>query len=379
MQQTPESNSQRNSFGEKLNAALKVGTKFFGRSSGIPMEPQAATPTKIDPHTFRTMNEVLEAIPPQVPDVFKEQAKIAADFVTRLDRGEPLADPKLGLFVDQLAHTGFRYSVYVHHQYHFGEPGPDPKVALPVWLQNEYLQAKGIFRGQGSLKETDQPIVQSLFDKWVSNMDYRVGPNGTYFVLDASKSQVPKARNFKCYVEGIDLLEALQQGKLPALFKNLEQLGVNPNEMKLFEAGRLVLYYFKDINIAEGIRTTFDRNKVHFRGPAQDVDEVNIDKQGNLKVEVANSNDGALGEGGHSVIDYKVQKYAPTAFLDNYLQLCLWAGKNPSEPYKTSFVYFEDWEGRAKKGNLNGLIKKASEMVQYPVLYTPHRLDVARK
>lgn len=56
-------------------------------------------------------------------------------------------------------------------------------------------------------------------------------------------------------------------------------------------------------------------------------------------------------------------------FLDNYLQLCLWAGKDPSEPYKPSFAYFIDSEDKAG-GNVDGLVAKASPMTGYSVLHT---------
>lgn len=335
--------------------------------------------TPESPRVFGTMEEVLEAIPPQVPDVFKQQAKIAAEFITRLDHQEALTDPKLRIFVEQLSHTGFRALVYFHNRSLFGKQGPDPKDALPTWLQNEWLVANNVFR-EKSLAQEEVPMVQSLFDNWVKTqgMNYRVGPNGTHFALDSSHSQVPKTRTFKCYVEDIDLLEALQQEKFPALFGDLKTLGVNPDEMKLFEGDRLVLYYTKDITLAERIRGAFAKHAVYFRGPAQDVQEVNVDDQGILKTKEVTSNDGALGEGGHTPIRYKVRRYTSPEFLDNYLQFCLWAGKDPSESYKTSFVYFIDWEGRAKN-NLNNLIQKASEIAQYPILYTDHRLHVARK
>lgn len=379
MPEINQTSAQGNAFGKRLRSVFSERTgKLFGwmsKSSTLSQEDPKNSPNS--PESFTTLEEVLQAIPTEVPVIFQQQAREAADFITRLDNSESLSDPKLRTFVGQLASAGFRSLVYIHSQPQLSRQGPSPSDALPTWLQTEFLKTQGFFKKEASTKNPETEI-QALFNKWVVShkMDYEDQPNGTYFTVSTEKVTTPFPRTFKCYVEGTELLEALYNNKFTQLFEDLKALGINPNEMKLLDGSRLVLYYFKDVGISDRIRETFDENGVHFRGPAQDVSEINIDEDGNLEIKPTTSNDAALG--GHSPIKYKVKKYTPSEFLDNYLQICLWAGKNPAEPYKTSFVYFLDQEGRAKN-NLANLIQKVSPDVGYPILYAKHRLDIARK
>lgn len=319
------------------------------------------------------LQEVIDRIPPQVPEIFKNQAKITAKYIQELDQGNLDDNHARDRFVQQLSSTGFIRGVYIRHS--FGglfQDAPLPKNALPAWLFDENIR-----RGKYD-PEKVKPI-QEMYDKWANQSKFGHHKNefGEFSEFPNQDNSIPMTHWFKVYVEGGYLKEGLGSGDLPVVLDKLTTANLNPNQMKLFEGSRLVLYFGRDIKQIDQIRKQFNDYGLDFRGPAQDVYEVRVEEDGSLKLDNFTSNDGGLGEGGHSVVDYKLKRYNSAEFLDNYLQLCLYAGKDPSEPYKTSFVWFVDREGKMEGDEKKKL--QAEKIAAYPILYTRHRLDIVRK
>lgn len=317
------------------------------------------------------LREVVDRLPSYIPEDFRKRALVAARYITELDSGTVKGDKARERFRDQLTSTGFIGSVYMRHQYSNLFPNaPDPQTALPQWL----------YGGKKSDSEhLDVESIESKYQEWVQTKGFEIshGPSGTYYEVGSEDSSVPKTRTFKCYIEGGNLTKGLRTSSLQAVIDDLKKQQIEPNSMKLFEGERLVLYYHHDVGLSDKIRETFRAHGLDFRGPAQDVWEVQITEDNTLRLKSVSSNDGTLGEGGHTPIKYKPREYRPADFLENYLQLCLWAGKAPDEPYKTSFVWFTDPENKAE-GELE-LLAKAQVMTGYPVLYAKHKFDLIDK
>lgn len=359
----PEGQGQ--SLKSRITEIVNTGKKrLFGRSfsrtSNVAISQDGVV--EQDHLTEQTIEGVLESIDPQVPDVFRNQAREAARYIQLLDQGLEGND-RISRFRDQLKFSGFILQAI---RWGHGK-------ALPAWLQMD-------LRTKPADTQREERIGRA-FAAWVDEEDFRldIGRYGNYYILDDSPLTVPQPRQFKCYVKG-DLETVIQNRKLADAFKDLRRTNLNPNKMKLFERSRLVLYYFKDVGLSDNIRAAFRTHGLDIRGPAQDVFQIEPTLDGQIKLDFYTSNDGALGDGRHSPIEYKLTDYNQAKFLDNYLQLCIWAGKDPSEPYKTSFVYFEDMDGLIKdKRKVNSLLPQAEKMAGYPVVYTRHKLDIAKK
>ncbi len=328
---------------------------------------------EVDRELPKNMQEILDRIPSQVPENFKKSAKLAAQYILDLDAGISTDDEGRERFKQQISHTGFIAGVYVHYAYRgVFTDAPNPKDALPTWIYNE--KAKVVRRDE----EKDDRI-QAMYDRWSNKPTFKHHKDSFGYFSDYPNPDhsTPVTHNFKTYIEGKTLEEGLTSGDIPEVLHKLGLENLNPNTMKLFENSRLVLYFGRDVKLAPQIRKQFKDYGLDFRGPAQDVYEVRVNDDGEIELDNFTSNDGSLGEGGHTVVQYNLKKYDPAEFLDNYLQLCLYAGKDPSEPYKTSFVWFMDREGKAK-GNEQMKVK-AEKLAAYPVLYARHRLDLVRR
>jgi hypothetical protein len=311
------------------------------------------------------LQKVLDGIPKNVPEVFHHQAARVAQFITQLDNNPEFNDPEVQTFVKEVRDSGYISLVYIFHHSKLGR-GLDPAEALPGWLQT-----------RKNIPENIEEEIEELFGSWVGakGLSYQDFPDGRYYRLKPRSQLVPLAQHYKCYLENENLLAALKEGRLQTVLENLEEKGISPYDMKLFDNSRLVLYFDQKVESygeADKICKTYG---ILVRGPAQDVFEIDVQDDGSLKERVFTSNDGALGEGGHNPRLYNVEHYAPAAFLENYLNLCLYAGKEPDEPYKTSFVYLIDKEDLAQ-GFIPEVVNQAQEMTGYPVCYAKTRYEV---
>lgn len=348
------------------NGAINAGS---GRELGLPPVAEAAV-------GIRSIEQVLESISPEVPNSFREQAKRVADYIALLDSDIDASDTRAQTFKDELGSAAFIVRVYSHHSRNklVRANYPDPQLALPKWLQRDFK-----ITSQSQQRTQELADIKKEFQNWVGDkkLASHFEPQlGTYYVLDDVDQSTPEPRRFKCYIKQ-DLLTLLREKRLDPLFEELDKQGLNPKELKLDDGGVLMLYYDQDVELSDAIRAVFDNHKIGLRGPAQDVAEINVGEDETLHLDLPYSNDSALGGGNQ--IEYKVREYTPADFLDNYIQFCLWSGKDPSQPYKTSFVYLIDRQEQIPVNERDAAIQQATKMAGYPIVYAKSRLDVARK
>jgi hypothetical protein len=277
------------------------------------------------------------------------------------------ADPEAALqhqevrtFVQELALTGFIGLVHI-----LG----DPSRVLPAWLQNDFLRQHNIGPLE-KLSDAERDEVDNLFTTATQGLRFDETEHGRYFRFPDAPRGAQETRQFKYYVERGELLALLRNDGLNPVLEELQQQHVSPHSMKLSEDEFLVLYFDEaKHNAGEQVRNVFGGYGIAGRGPAQDVFQV-TQNEGQLAVDVFTSNDGALGDGGHNPIEYTARIYDARSFVDSYLRLCLYAGKDPSEPYKTNFVYLVSPDAPTLDPTV---IAEASRFVDYPVVASTSR------
>ncbi|MEK7620224.1 MAG: hypothetical protein AAB413_03225 [Patescibacteria group bacterium] len=304
----------------------------------------------------------------EFPEQFNESAREVAHFLSLLDADpdEAIKDPKIERFVSQLANTGFIGGVYIRHTPFFR--GPAPKIALPRWLHQDFLQRHSL-ESLEELTSAERKEIGQLYKDFVRDYHFHDSEFGRYYEVE-KQSEVPSVpQDYKYYIESKDLLNALRSGKLEEMLNTLATLKALPASFKLFEGSRFVLY-FRGAVSSDSVTNVLNDLGVKGRGPAHDVYEI-IQQDGRVELRSAQlSNDSALGDGGRNPVEYTEPSYDPKHFLETYLRLCLYAGKNPAEPYKTSFVYFISPEDVILE---RGVVDEARALTDYPVVIVPSR------
>lgn len=213
------------------------------------------------------MNELLNQIPPLTPETFKNSAKKAAEYITLLDQGKASGNSVIQQFLVQLNSSMFIEMVRVHDKPpFFRKRYPPAKEALPVWLQSDYLANEGITQPDLDLSYSENQL-ESLYDQWGKQLgaEPKNGVGGTLFVLSQS-SQAPLPRQYKCYIEGKDIYNFLQSGKLTSFVKDLQARSIGPNRSKLYEGNRLVLYFDHDYNDSDQVEQLMSAYGIPYRG-----------------------------------------------------------------------------------------------------------------
>jgi hypothetical protein len=338
------------------------------------VESSSLQPNKVESPPIPEAREFVKELNPELPDVFKRSALLTAGYIEALDADPELAMqyPPVKRFVEQLSQSAFITRIHMRAAMPmFAGSTSDPRICLPSWLQRPDFAMES--PEKRAIREERDREIAVLYDEMMSGKGFEDHPNGRYFSLGRRNTEVPTSRMFKGYVEGDELLRALKDRSIQQLIGELQRAGYL-SESKLFDNDRMVFYFGEDIDRAEEILQYFKIAGIKMRGPAQDVLSVKVDDQGGLELDSFRSNDGALGEGGGTLkSEYTVQRYSQRAFLQNYLQMCLFVGKKPSLPYQTAFVYLVD-PNEVYAGNEAQAIEQASQLVGYPVVYTPNRI-----
>ncbi len=324
-------------------------------------------------------NELAASIPDVNPELsiigyrhaalasFRTQFSQAEKFVKALDDNpdEAIRDPAVRIFVSQLATSGFRI-LAIH-----GWRGLSAD-SLPVWLQNTFL-SKNQFLNNPDLNDISQKRAQKLFEDLVHGVRFEIGRHGTYYSVgrEPVHAHAPAAQRFKCYLEGEALLRALTEKSVQPFFSALNDANCGLWEVKLFESARLVMYFNSSIEQSAPVLKLAKDFSLNLRGPAQDVEQFIVTKDGVLETEGFTSNDGALGHDNKFRLTSAV--YNRPIFLRDYYNFCLFAGKRPDKPYETSFVYLTR-KGEPPSPNEAALVKEAEVIAGYPVIAVERRL-----
>lgn len=318
----------------------------------------------------------LKNMPIETPDTFRDDASHAYNFISKLDQDPDAAiqDPRIRKFVSEIARSGFCGSVYVRYRLKIlYKNAADPSVALPIWLQDDFLRKYDVVDLQESTSSEEGELIEKYFDHLVQKKSFKDTPNGRYFTLSSEASLCPRPRMFKTYLEGAQLFTACQNGSLKKAFDALERLPFGL-QCKLFESSRLVIYGLSDVRCYDEIERIFVEQKISLRGPAQDVWVMDARNQ-KMQLSVAYSNDQALGDGeGLLDTEYTATMYHKDDFFSSYLRLCAAMGKSPAEPYLTSFVCAV---GTARtKAEKQNILAETELLTGYPAVLVKSRREL---
>jgi hypothetical protein len=310
--------------------------------------------------------EFLAQINPNLPGPFLEGSREAVANIEWLD-----ADPDAAVlrydvrtFVRQLSSSGFVNEVYARYAHH----GPDPQQALPDWLQPDFLHQARLSPFT-PITPDERVEINQLFGTASANWRYVDSLQGRYYSFDPVPTAVNETQHFRYYLESRHLLAALRMGRIGDILDDLQKQNLSPAFLKLFENDRLVFYFKRPIGDSDVIKDVLLANNILGRGPAQDIFSI-IHDNGRLQLKSWGPNDTALGDGGYNPNTYTAARYNPRLFSEAYLRLCLYAGKNPAAPYKTSFVYF------LAPNNIRpdaALLNEAAQLATYPIIAAPTR------
>ncbi len=318
---------------------------------------------------------LIDKLNPELPENFRNEAEQTAEYIAALDSGQPLIDPNLRKFVEQLASTGFIQDVFYREKY----GRIDAKKSLPSWLQPDFLATEGIKVNTKLVTSQEIQAVKDTVTNYAVNHKFAAskGHNGDY--VDFPELQKPvtsMSKQFKVYIEPDDI-EATQKGFGSTLDKLIAEQ-ISPRSMKNYvDTGKIILYFNNlPVDSFSKIDTYFKQVGITPRGPAQDVIRLSLDKAGELKKEQWESNDSSLGVplrvDPKDRVQWLYPNYDSGTFLAKYLQLCYDAGKNPSNPYLTSFLHLDidDTYKSINPVELNKFVSAASVKEEYPVFYT---------
>ena len=304
------------------------------------------------------------------PESFQKDAKKVYQYITLLEMNPESAceDPETRKLIRQLAASGCIAGVYIRES----SPGlwsdaPRAKDCLPLWLQEAFVKKHGLDKSTHPLNAQQQMEVCDRFGALVDGLPYKDGVHGRYFELSRCGQTTPLPRQYKYYIEGTELLRALQSGALDRASQALKQLGIGL-ECKLFESDRMVIYGKGDISQANKLLDALMAQDISGRGPAQDVWTLKMNAEGSFEQNVSYSNDQALGDGGKlpDRLEYALKKYSPQAFIEWYLKLCAFIGKSPMEPYRTALVYAIGGNGGHETPSVRA---EAEALAGYPVVF----------
>ncbi len=327
---------------------------------------------KSEMEAHKIIEGITQRLNKELPQEWREQAAKLGEWIIELDAGKMPSDPAVKDFLYQLANSrGMVGSI------------EDNRDFLPTWLMKDFLNKNGVIFEQdvnknklitqAHLNAATAALKRYGNERGLRNYDYMSGQY-VHFMPNSNKDRLPMSQLFKCYIEPSNIPKYIGDNKLPALFDPLDSLvlaGIAPSEMKTIADGGRVALYFRDSPLADyvKIKQIFNEKGISLRGPAQDIERVILDQKGNIILDPdgVSSNDIAL-----DMMEYLDQDkpYNIEAFYIAYLKMCLKSGKDPSFPYKTSFLNFEP-----DRTIDSQLIPKISEYSKanfgYPIVYNP--------
>ncbi len=330
---------------KRLDAIVNVYLKRLETSS--PAQPAQQVETENLTSRIRTAETIhindalpreyqiiLDELPQTVPPEFKEQARQSAYYFWSLNEGKQLLDAqgnsmqdRVDRFADQLSKAGFVW--YAHN---FNIPLHD---ALPTWAYTR--MEKRLARPQFTKDELD--IIAKAYEDYgkshgtltrYEGQDYYNYTEGT--LPKNSPRATGGSDNFKIYVEEDNLKN------FPSVVSALEALreqNIHPRQTKLFEGDSLVLYWgvLPNEQLCNTIEQTFRRFGLSTRGPGQDPHHITVKEDGTYQTKGRYSNDSSLGE-----IQWEEKQYDAQKFFRRYLEMTFNGAKNPTDPYKISFI-----------------------------------------
>jgi hypothetical protein len=314
--------------------------------------------------------ELLSRLNPNLPAPFLESCQQAIANIWQLDRdpGNAVSEQYgLRTFVRQLRSTGFVNGVYARH----AAGGPDPRQALPDWLQTDFLDHYHL-SPSSPLTTAERQEISQHFETSSTDWSYIDSLQGRYYTFDPVPTAVNEARHFMYYIENRTLLLALSANQIGYVLNDLREQNLSPAFVKLFDNDRLTLYFKRSIEDGDAVKSVLLANNILGRGPAQHVYSI-VARGDRIRLGPWSSNDAALGDGDYNPVTYTSSQYKSQDFSEAYLRLCLYAGKNPTEPYKTSFLYFLTPDTTPPDA---ALLAQATQLATYPVVAAPSRHSV---
>lgn len=285
---------------------------------------------------------VLRNLKPDIPNEFKNRARLAAYYFYALENGRKIVDQEgkpldkeVERLAEQLTTSNYILTTYVAAKT-YKKGALDPKEALPKWIPNRVEQADETLLVELSAEEKKKledfhasyAQKNGIFDGTYAYYNKKNSPN-----REISESLV---NNFKYYIEGVS---AKNIGKIEEVLNELDLQKIHPHSSKVFESVRLVLYWHSQPEglLTEKITSVFEKEGIKMRGPAQDPVQVVV-KEGRYEMQIRTSNDGSLGEGGHNPFVWQEDLYDQSKFFEQYLRLTFHGAKDPANPYLINFV-----------------------------------------
>ncbi len=269
------------------------------------------------------LQTLIDRIPPNVPDNFKEEARRAATWITELDKGNTTLseNPEVKQWIADLS---IRIG-YVPNQNQ-----------LPWWLKGEIIK-----EAQKSLNidlETDEDRkirIDAKFKDCGRRNGWRTEEidGVSYFLFNNGKGHASEADGFKISLNAKFLEQAIDSERFEKLINDLSQTSERPREMKYLEDG-VIMYFRQKGQNPEETRQIFIDEGIMVGLPAQDIYRI-VEKDGHL--EMSNfifSNDSASQRW-----NIPNKEYNQADFFRSLLIFGLETGKRLDRPNLTSFIY----------------------------------------
>ena len=266
---------------------------------------------------------LIDRIPANVPDNFREEAKRAASWMTELDKGnrDLLEDPEVKQWIADLS---IRIG-YVANQNQ-----------LPSWLKGEAVNEaqKTLNIDLQTSEERKTRLDQKFNDCGLRNGWSTKEIDGvTYYLFDNGESSASEADGFKISLNASFLEKAMDSGEFEKLINELNQTSDCPREMKYLEDG-VIMYFRQNAQNPDATRQIFLSKGIEVGLPAQDVYRI-VEKDGHLEMtDFVFSNDSASQR--WNIPD---KEYNQADFFRNLIAFGLDTGKRLDKPNLTSFIY----------------------------------------
>jgi hypothetical protein len=291
------------------------------------------------------MEQVIQDACADCPEVFRSEAYEVASIISALDSNpvSAIEDPAARTLVTRISQVGFVAD------YYWGVVKPSNGVdaeacrsSLPSWQQPEFLDEQGIRALPKGQINHDSGIISEGYQQFVerNRLDLRThSRDGDYYGKPDAQPKAPSALSYKVYVEGGVLQNRLMDGGLQVAYDVLAQDGIAPYAMKLWDDERVVLYFSptSEDDVAQ-VEKTLRTLNIAYRGPAQDVWQIDEDEDRSPRIHSVESNDNAVRERAVGRSRFSPRAYNQATFLRQYLQQCAMWGKSPMDIYTTSFV-----------------------------------------
>ncbi len=272
---------------------------------------------------------VLQALPANIPPVFREGAYRSAQHLTALDQGAqttvaaPNLAPEVTRFARRLANSSFISQAETIRIFggRFRDAPP-----YPGWVtQLRRCRSEGVLTHE----EWQQAIMplNAYFKRHARAEPQRYG---LYHYFNANRGLPPpsdqdKIDNHKIYIERAELRKA---DKLLAALEALKQAHLHPKSAKFMPGGsqRFAMYWgHLTQDQLEKIREILEQHTLQYRGPGQDSLQFSSDKNGGV-VETYASNDESVAGFFPTESPYDLQ-----SFFRDWLRAFCPGGRLPSD------------------------------------------------